>query len=134
MLRVIFQLKNNNFFYKYCDRSEDVLLLSSIVVGHVAHSQLGELISASLNTDQANFLSFDIYDIDLSKVMNDSNLNFVVLQTMTKFVIVVEYLDRFLTDKLIAVSLFFDVHINFSLCDFLAFKTLANNYLRHSKQ
>jgi chaperone BCS1 len=28
------------------------------------------------------------------------------------------------------VSLFVDVHIHFLLCDFLAFKTLANSYLR----
>jgi hypothetical protein len=28
-----------------------------------------------------------------------------------------------------AVSLFVDVHIHFPLCDFLAFKTMANSYL-----
>jgi hypothetical protein len=27
-----------------------------------------------------NFLSFDVYNIDLSKIMNDSNLNFILLQ------------------------------------------------------
>jgi chaperone BCS1 len=79
--------------------------------------------------DVANFLSFDVYDIDLSKVMNDSNLNFVLLQTTSKSIIVVEYLDRFLMEKSMAVSLFVDVHIYFPLCDFLAFKTLANSYL-----
>jgi hypothetical protein len=47
----------------------------------------------------ANFLFFDVYDIDLSKVMNDSNLNFVLLQTMSKSIIVVENLDRFLTEE-----------------------------------
>jgi hypothetical protein len=41
----------------------------------------------------------------------------------------VEDLDRFLMDKSTTVSLFVDVHIYFPLFDFLAFKTLANNYL-----
>jgi hypothetical protein len=77
----------------------------------------------------ANFLSFDVYDIDLSKVMNDSNLNFVLLQMTSKSIIVVEDLDRFLTEKSTDVSLFVDVHIHFSLFDFLAFKTLAISYL-----
>jgi hypothetical protein len=77
----------------------------------------------------ANFLSFDIYDIDLSKVMNDSNLNFVLLQTTSKFIIVVEDLNRFLIEKSTVMSLFIDIHIHFSLCDFSAFKTLANSYL-----
>jgi len=61
--------------------------------------------------------------------MNDSNLNFVLLQTMRKSIIVVEDLDRFLTEKSTAVSLFVDIHIHFSLCGFLAFKTFANSYL-----
>jgi len=77
----------------------------------------------------ANFLSFDVYDIDLSKVINDSNLNFILLQTTSKSIIIVEDLNQFVTEKSTAVSLFVDVYIHFSLCDFLAFKTLANNYL-----
>jgi chaperone BCS1 len=77
----------------------------------------------------ANFLSFDVYDIDFLKVMNDSNLNFVLLQTTRKFIIIMENLDRFLTEKSMTVSLFVDVHIHFPLYDFLAFKTLANSYL-----
>jgi hypothetical protein len=77
----------------------------------------------------ANFLSFDVYDIDLSKVMNDSNLNFILLQTTSKTILVVEDLNRFLIEKSMAVSLFVDVQIHFPLCDFLAFKTLANSYL-----
>jgi hypothetical protein len=76
-----------------------------------------------------NFLSFDVYDIDLSKVMNDFNLNFVLLQTTSKSIIVMEDFDRFLTEKSTVMTLFVDVHINFPLCDFLAFKTLAYNYL-----
>lgn len=78
----------------------------------------------------ANFLSFNVYDIDLSKVINDSKLNFVLLQTTSKSIIVVEDLDRFLTEKSTAVNLFIDIHIHFPLCDFLAFKTLVNSYLR----
>jgi len=117
------------FFLKYCDRPEDVLLLSNIVVGHDAGLQLGELVPASSNADMANFLSFNVYDIDFSKVINDSNMNFVLLQTMDKSIIVVDDLDRFLTEKSTAVSLFVDVHIHFPLFDFLAFKMLANSYL-----
>jgi len=56
--------------------------------------------------------------------MYDSNMNFVLLQTTSKSIIVVENLDRFLTEKSTVVSLFVDIHIYFSLCDFLAFKTL----------
>jgi chaperone BCS1 len=78
----------------------------------------------------ANFLSFDVYDIDLSKVMNDSNLDFVLLQTTSIYHRCgSEDLDRFLTEKSTTVSLFVDVHIYFSFCEFFAFKTLANNYL-----
>jgi len=116
MPRVIFQLKKikkilkklicfyknkkNYFFFKYCDRLDDILFLSSIIVGHDARLQLGELVPASLNANMANFLSFDVYDIDLkkndidfSKVMNDSNLNFIFLQMTSKSIIIVEDLD-----------------------------------------
>jgi len=61
--------------------------------------------------------------------MNDFNMNFILLQTTSKSIIIVEDLDWFLTEKSTAVSLFVDVHIHFPLCDFLAFKTLASNYL-----
>jgi hypothetical protein len=60
--------------------------------------------------------------------MNDSNQNFVLLQMTNKFIIIVEDLDWFLIEKLTVVSLFVDVHIHFLLCNFLAFKTLANSY------
>jgi hypothetical protein len=76
-----------------------------------------------------NFLSFNVYDIDLSKVINYSNLNFVLLQTTSKSIIVVKDLDQFLTEKSTTVNLFVDVHIHFPLYDFLAFKTLDNSYL-----
>jgi hypothetical protein len=58
--------------------------------------QLGELIIASPHMDMANFLSFDIYDIDFLRVINDSNLNFVLLQTTNKSIIVLEDFNRFL--------------------------------------
>jgi hypothetical protein len=77
----------------------------------------------------ANFIFFDVYDIVLSKVMNNLNLNFfVLLQTTNKSIIVMEDLNWFLTEKSTVMTLFVDVHINFPLCDFSAFKTLANNY------
>ncbi|KAI4355280.1 hypothetical protein L6164_004069 [Bauhinia variegata] len=116
----------------------------------------------------ANFLCYDVYDIDLSKVPSDSDLKFLLLQTTAKSIVLIEDLDRFLTERLTAVSLSgvlnfmdgilnsccadervmvftmnkkdhidpnvlrpgrIDVHINFPLCDFSAFKTLANSYL-----
>ncbi|GLU00858.1 hypothetical protein SLE2022_181960 [Rubroshorea leprosula] len=116
----------------------------------------------------ANFLSYDVYDLDLSKVSDDSDLKFLLLQTSSKSVIVIEDLDRFLTEKSTAASLSgilnfmdgilssccaeervmvftmngkdqvdpailrpgrIDVHIHFPLCDFTAFKTLANSCL-----
>ncbi|XVF80281.1 hypothetical protein PTKIN_Ptkin15bG0058000 [Pterospermum kingtungense] len=116
----------------------------------------------------ANFLSYDVYDIDLFKVSDDSDLRFLLLQTTTKSVIAIEDLDRYLSEKSTAVSLSgilnfmdgilscscgeervmvftmngkdqvdsailrpgrIDVHINFPLCDFTAFKTLASSYL-----
>jgi hypothetical protein len=105
------------------------LLLSSIVVGHDARLQLGELVPTPPNADMVNFLSFDVYDIDFSNVMNDFNKNFVLLQTTIKSIIVVKDFDRFIMKKSTAVSLFVDVDIHFHLCDFLAYKTLANSYL-----
>ncbi|ESQ38647.1 hypothetical protein EUTSA_v10028615mg [Eutrema salsugineum] len=116
----------------------------------------------------ANFLDYDVYDIDLAKVADDSDLKMLLLQTRGKSVIVIEDLDRFIATKSTAVSISgilnfsesilsscaaderimvftmtgkeqidpamlrpgrVDVHIHFPLCDFTAFKTLANNYL-----
>ncbi|KAF8379773.1 hypothetical protein HHK36_029222 [Tetracentron sinense] len=115
----------------------------------------------------AKFLCYDVYDVDLSKVSDDSDLKMLLLRTASRSVIVVEDLDRFFTEKLTAVSLSgvlnfmdgifsccgeervmvftmnskehtdsailrpgrIDVHIYFPLCDFSAFKTLANSYL-----
>ncbi|KAF3576531.1 hypothetical protein DY000_02028353 [Brassica cretica] len=114
----------------------------------------------------ANFLDYDVYDVDLSKVADDSDLKMLLLQTRGKSVIVIEDLDRFVKSTAVSVSgilnftdsiltscaaderiMVFtmtgkenidpavlrpgrvDVHIHFPLCDFTAFKTLANSYL-----
>ncbi|KAF8379961.1 hypothetical protein HHK36_027427 [Tetracentron sinense] len=115
----------------------------------------------------AKFLCYDVYDVDLSKVSDDSDLKMLLLQMTNRSVIVVEDLDRFVSEKSTAVSLSgvlnfmdgifsccgeervmvftmnskehidpailrpgrIDVHIYFPLCDFSAFKTLANSYL-----
>ncbi|KAE8693658.1 heat shock cognate 70 kDa protein-like [Hibiscus syriacus] len=116
----------------------------------------------------AKFLSYDVYDIDLSKVYDDSDLKFLLLQSTTKSLIVIEDLDRYFSEKSTAVSLSeilsimdgiltsscgeervmvftmngkdlvdpvilrpgrIDVHLHFPLCNFTAFKTLANSYL-----
>ncbi|KAM1676756.1 hypothetical protein FF1_042124 [Malus domestica] len=53
----------------------------------------------------ARFLSYDVYDVDMSKVADDSDLKMLLLQTTPKSLIVVEDLDRFLTEKSTAVSL-----------------------------
>ncbi|KAF5733283.1 P-loop containing nucleoside triphosphate hydrolases superfamily protein [Tripterygium wilfordii] len=53
----------------------------------------------------ANFLGYDVYDIDLSKVREDSDLKMLLLQTTTKSVVMIEDLDRFLTEKSTTVSL-----------------------------
>ncbi|KAL5719143.1 hypothetical protein ACHQM5_011965 [Ranunculus cassubicifolius] len=115
----------------------------------------------------AKFLCYDIYDVDLSKVSDNSDLKLLLLQTNSRSVIVVEDLDKFLSDKSTGVSLSgvlnfmdgifsccgeervmvftmsskdnidpsilrpgrIDAQIYFPLCDFTAFKTLANSYL-----
>ncbi|XVF10139.1 hypothetical protein REPUB_Repub07fG0157000 [Reevesia pubescens] len=115
----------------------------------------------------ARFLNFDVYDIDLTKVSDDSDLKMLLLQTTSRSLIVVEDLDRFLMEKSRNVSMSgilnfmdgiisccgegrllvftmnckdqvdqgvlrhgrIDFHIQFPLCDFSAFKSLANSYL-----
>jgi hypothetical protein len=56
------------------------LILSSIVVGHDACLQLGELVLASPNADMANFLYFDVNDIDLSQLENNATPNNFILK------------------------------------------------------
>ncbi|KAD5317068.1 hypothetical protein R6Q59_032339 [Mikania micrantha] len=53
----------------------------------------------------AKFLSYDVYDIDLSKVKDDSDLKMLLLQTTSKSLIVIEDLDRFITSNSSTVSL-----------------------------
>ncbi|KAG8381097.1 hypothetical protein BUALT_Bualt06G0086800 [Buddleja alternifolia] len=115
----------------------------------------------------AKHLSYDIYEINLHKVANDSDLKYLLLQTTNRSLLVIEDLDRYLGTKSTAVSLSgilnfmdgifsccgeervmvftmnnkecvdpnvlrpgrIDVHINFPLCDFTAFKSLANSHL-----
>ncbi|RHN39674.1 putative ATPase, AAA-type, core, sigma-54 interaction domain, ATP-binding site 1 [Medicago truncatula] len=48
----------------------------------------------------ANFLCYDVYDVDLSKIQSDSDLKFLLLETSPKSIIVVEDLDRFITAEL----------------------------------
>lgn len=122
---------------------------------------------SSFIAGMAKFLRYDIYDVDLSKVANDSDLKLLLLQTTSKSMIVVEDLDRYLVEKSTAVNLSgilnfmdgiisscgeervmvftvsskdqidptvlrpgrIDVHVQFPLCDFPAFKTLANSHL-----
>ncbi|KAM7472329.1 hypothetical protein LguiA_010512 [Lonicera macranthoides] len=47
----------------------------------------------------AKFLSYDVYSIDLSIISDDSDLKMLLLQTTNKSLIVVEHLERFITEK-----------------------------------
>ncbi|CAL1398669.1 unnamed protein product [Linum trigynum] len=47
----------------------------------------------------ANLLRYDVYEIELSRVRDDSDLKSLLLQTTTRSVIVIEDLDRFVTEK-----------------------------------
>ncbi|KAM7511869.1 hypothetical protein LguiB_010744 [Lonicera macranthoides] len=53
----------------------------------------------------AKFLCYDVYDIDLSRVSDDSDLKMLLLQTTNKSLIVIEDLDQFLNKKSTTVSL-----------------------------
>ncbi|XP_052192055.1 AAA-ATPase At2g46620-like [Diospyros lotus] len=53
----------------------------------------------------ANFLLYDVYNVDLSRVSGDSDLKMILLQTRNKSIIVVEDLDLFLTEKSTALTL-----------------------------
>ncbi|RWR87648.1 AAA-ATPase-like protein [Cinnamomum micranthum f. kanehirae] len=53
----------------------------------------------------ARFLCYDVYDVDLSRIGNDSELKSLLLQTSGKSVILIEDLDRFLAEKSEKVSL-----------------------------
>ena len=47
----------------------------------------------------ANFLSYDVYDINVSKVLKDSDLNSLLLGTTSHSIIEIEDFDRFLMEK-----------------------------------
>ncbi|KAJ0765065.1 putative AAA+ ATPase domain, ATPase, AAA-type, core, AAA-type ATPase domain-containing protein [Helianthus annuus] len=54
---------------------------------------------SSFIAGMAKFLSYDVYDVDMSKVTGDSDLKLLLLQTTNKSLIVIEDLDRFLAEK-----------------------------------
>ncbi|KAG9452625.1 hypothetical protein H6P81_005529 [Aristolochia fimbriata] len=53
----------------------------------------------------AKFLCYDLYEVDLGRVKDDSDLKSLLLQTSGKSVILVEDLDRFLAEKSGSVTL-----------------------------
>lgn len=53
----------------------------------------------------AKFLSYDVYDIDISRVPDDFELKMLLLKTTAKSMIVIEDLDKYMNEKLMAVSL-----------------------------
>ncbi|CAA2986386.1 AAA-ATPase At2g46620-like [Olea europaea subsp. europaea] len=52
----------------------------------------------------ANLLSYDVYNVNLSKVSDDYHLNLLLVQTTSKSLIVVEDLDRYVAEKSTAVT------------------------------
>ncbi|GLT48122.1 hypothetical protein SLA2020_285910 [Shorea laevis] len=55
--------------------------------------------NSSFVAAMANYLSYNVYELDLSKVLDDSDLKSLLLRTIGKSVIVIEDLDRFLIEK-----------------------------------
>ncbi|PIN13334.1 AAA+-type ATPase [Handroanthus impetiginosus] len=47
----------------------------------------------------ANFLNYDLYNVSLSQVVDDADLNALLLQTTRKSIIVIEDLDRYVSEK-----------------------------------
>ncbi|XP_073287068.1 AAA-ATPase At2g46620-like [Primulina huaijiensis] len=47
----------------------------------------------------SNLLGYDVYSVNLSQVADDSDLNTLLLQTACKSLIVVEHLDRYISEK-----------------------------------
>ncbi|XP_073024568.1 AAA-ATPase At2g46620-like [Primulina eburnea] len=47
----------------------------------------------------SNLLGYDVYTVNLTQVANDSDLNTLLLQTACKSLIVVEHLDRYISEK-----------------------------------
>jgi hypothetical protein len=59
--------------------------LESFLKAKQYYHRLGHVWKRSFVMAMANFIYYDVFDIDLSKVMNDSDLNFLLLQTTSKF-------------------------------------------------
>ncbi|XP_060212156.1 AAA-ATPase At2g46620-like [Lycium barbarum] len=53
----------------------------------------------------ANFLNYDVYNVDLSKISDDSDLKLLLLQSTNKSLIVIEDLDSYLCNKSTTLSL-----------------------------
>ncbi|KAI4338010.1 hypothetical protein L6164_016366 [Bauhinia variegata] len=53
----------------------------------------------------ARLLCYDVYDVDISKVSDDSDLKMLLMQTTSRSLVVIEDLDRFLAGRSTAVSL-----------------------------
>ncbi|XP_073313165.1 AAA-ATPase At2g46620-like [Primulina huaijiensis] len=47
----------------------------------------------------ANLLSYDVFNVNLSQVRDDADLNMLLLQTTCKSLIVIEHLDRYILEK-----------------------------------
>ncbi|XP_051145185.1 AAA-ATPase At2g46620 [Andrographis paniculata] len=60
------------------------------------HSGTGK---SSFVAATANLLNFDVYNLHLSQVLDDADLNSLLLRTTTKSLIVVEDLDRFVSER-----------------------------------
>ncbi|KAF4399742.1 hypothetical protein G4B88_022825 [Cannabis sativa] len=113
---------------------------------------------SSLIAAMANYLKFDIYDLQLSTIRKDSNLRNLLLSTSNRSILVVEDIDCSTTtitnsdqrlcmqptnyysrnyndkneerlDPALLRPGRMDMHINMSYCTYSAFKTLALNYL-----
>lgn len=134
-----FQLKNSNKFKKINFKKLKFYLKKNIVIDRRTYylfpaSSLGTMHAYSsansfppLRTRTLHILrclwywSFESYEwfrFEFCFVTNDE-----------QEIIIVEDLDWFMAEKSMAVSLFVNVHIHFSLFNFLAFKTLVNGYI-----
>jgi chaperone BCS1 len=58
--------------------------LESFLKAKQYYHRLGRVWKRSFVAAMADFLYYDVFNIDLSKVMNDSDLNFLLLQTTSK--------------------------------------------------
>ncbi|VAH65770.1 unnamed protein product [Triticum turgidum subsp. durum] len=79
----------------------------------------------------ANYLKYDIYDIELTTLESNSDLRKLFIETTGNgeriIVFTTNHLDKL--DPALIRRGRMDMHIEMSYCGFEAFKTLANNYL-----